>query len=205
MHNITKRDFNKIRKGDYTSIGKSHPLMQLVLLNIKNKLISKSNEVGELVMLGKSVSMGYFDDSVETKKKYFIFDGKPAFKTGDIGYRDKNNNFYILGRNDNLVKIHGYRIDLNEIEKTISHLPNVYTTSVFVNKISSDHNELWAAIELEKKDKKLNIFEIKKKLRKLLPNYMVPKRLFTIPKIPLTSNGKLDKKKLLKYINQNLT
>ena len=205
MHNITKRDFNKIRKGDYTSIGKSHPLMQLVLLNIKNKLISKSNEVGELVMLGKSVSMGYFDDSVETKKKYFIFDGKPAFKTGDIGYRDKNNNFYILGRNDNLVKIHGYRIDLNEIEKTISYLPNVYTTSVFVNKISSDHNELWAATELEKKDKKLNIFEIKKKLRKLLPNYMVPKRLFTIPKIPLTSNGKLDKKKLLKYINQNLT
>ena len=90
------------------------------------------------------------------------------------------------------------------MEKTISHLPNVYATSVLVHKHSNSHKELWAAIELEKTESKLNIFQIKKKLRALLPNYMVPKRLFVIPKIPLTPNGKLDKKKVLNYICQNL-
>ena len=203
MHKITKRDFKRIQDGDYTSIGKSHPLMELKLLNSKNELISKSNEIGELVILGNSVSLRYFKDPIETKKKYFKLDGKPAFKTGDLGYQDKNKNFYIIGRNDNLVKIHGYRIDLNEVEKTLSHIPNIFANAVFVKKTSPNHNELCAAIELENKNSKLNIFKIKKNLRTLLPNYMVPKRLFTIPKIPLTPNGKLDKKKVLEYINKN--
>ena len=203
MHKITKRDFVKIQNGDYTPIGKSHPLMELILINTKNEKISKHNEIGELVILGKSVSMKYFNDPVETKKRYFSINNKPAFRTGDLGYQDNNNNFYIVGRNDNLVKIRGYRIDLNEIEKTLSQFPNIYANSVFVNKSCINQNELWAAVELENKDSKLNIFEIKKKLRKLLPNYMVPKRLFTMPKIPLTPNGKLDKKKVLKYVNQN--
>ena len=195
---------SKIKSGNYTSIGKSHPLMPLMLCSAKNKVITKPKEIGELVVLGKSVSAGYFNDPDETQKKYFDFDGISAFKTGDLGYRDKNNNFYIIGRNDNIVKIHGYRIDLNEVEKTINHLPNVNATSVLVHKHSNSHKELWAAIELEKTESKLNIFQTKKKLRALLPNYMVPKRLFVIPKIPLTPNGKLDKKKVLNYICQNL-
>ncbi len=203
MHKITKRDFTKIQNGDYAPIGKSHPLMELILINTENEKISKPGEIGELVILGKSVSIKYFNDPVETKKRYFTINEKPAFRTGDLGYRDNNNNFYIVGRNDNLVKIRGYRIDLNEVEKTLNQFPNIYANSVFVNKSSMDQNELWAAIELENKDSKLNIFEIKKKLRTLLPNYMVPKRLFTMPKIPLTPNGKLDKKKVLKYVNQN--
>ena len=204
MHKITKRDFGKIKRGDYASIGKSHPLMPLVLYNTKNEPITKPKKIGELVVLGKSVSAGYFNDPDETQKRYFNFDGISAFKTGDLGYRDKNNNFYIIGRNDNIVKIHGYRIDLNEVEKTINHLPNVNVASVLVHKHSNSHKELWAAIELEKTESKLNIFQTKKKLRALLPNYMVPKRLFVIPKIPLTPNGKLDKKKVLNYICQNL-
>ena len=203
MHKITKRDIKKIKKGQYTSIGKSTLLMPLVLVNSKNELISKHNEIGELVVLGKSVSMGYYNSLSETEKKYFMFNKKPAFKTGDLGYKDKNDNFYLVGRNDNIVKMHGYRIDLNEIEKTLNNFSNVYATSVFVNKISNTHSELWAALELQNKNVKLNVFESKKKLRKLLPSYMVPKRLLVMPKLPLTINGKLDKKEVLKYVRQN--
>jgi acyl-coenzyme A synthetase/AMP-(fatty) acid ligase len=127
-----------------------------------------------------------------------------AFKTGDLAYKDKNGNFYIVGRNDNVVKIQGYRIDLNEIEKNMNNMPNVYAISVFVHRISNSEKELWAAIELEKNETKLDIFKIKNKLRRILPNYMIPKRLFIIPKMPLTPNGKIDKKKVENYISQNI-
>ena len=60
-----------------------------------------------------------------------------------------------------------------------------------------------AALELQNKNLKLNVFESKKKLRKLLPSYMIPKRLLVMPKLPLTINGKLDKTKVLKYVHQN--
>ena len=77
-------------------------------------------------------------------------------------------------------------------------MPNVYAISVFVHRISNSEKELWAAIELEKNETKLDIFKIKNKLRRILPNYMIPKRLFVIPKMPLTPNGKIDKKKVEK-------
>jgi len=204
MHKITKNDFKKLKKGEYASVGKSNSLMPLVLFNTKNEKITKPKEIGELIVLGKAVSIGYFNNSNETQKKYFKFDGKMAFKTGDLAYKDKNGNFYIVGRNDNVVKIQGYRIDLNEIEKNMNNMPNVYAISVFVHRISNSEKELWAAIELEKNETKLNIFKIKNKLRRILPNYMIPKRLFVIPKMPLTPNGKIDKKKVENYISQNI-
>ena len=204
MYKISKSDYAKMKKGLYPSIGKSHSLMPLVLLNSKNQQINESNVVGEFVMLGKCVSIEYFKDPKETQRKYFVFDGKPAFLTGDLGYKDQDDNFYITGRNDNLVKIYGYRIDLNEIENTITQFPNVHTTLLIVHNNDDLHKELWAAVELKKNSSKFNIFLTKKKLRTLLPNYMVPKRIFIMPKIPLTPNGKPDKKKTIDYIHHNL-
>ena len=204
MHKMSKNDYPKIKKGCYPSVGKSHSLMPLVLLNSKHQQINESYVIGELVMLGKCVSVGYFKDPKETQRKYFVFDGKPAFLTGDLGYKDQDNNFYITGRKDDLVKIYGYRVDLNEIENTITQFPNVYAATLLVHNHDDLHKELWAVIELKKNNLKLNIFLTKKKLRALLPNYMVPKRIFIVPKIPLTSNGKPDKKKTMNYINRNL-
>ena len=124
---------------------------------------------------------------------YYYFDCKNIFnKHYDYGY-DEFKKYFIDLQNK----------QKNEIEKTLNNFSNVYATSVFVNKISNTHSELWAALELQNKNVKLNVFESKKKLRKLLPSYMVPKRLLVMPKLPLTINGKLDKKEVLKYVRQN--
>ena len=83
---------------------------------IKKKIITKNNRAGELVYSGKNVCLGYANNIGDLSKgdsNYGIF------KTGDIAWRDKDNYYFIVGRKDRYIKIHGNRINLEELEKNI--------------------------------------------------------------------------------------
>ena len=127
---------------------------------------------------------------------------KKAFHTGDFAYKDTEENFFMVGRKDSQVKIFGYRVDLNEIEKVLAKLESVYLSIAFVQNLNESNDELWVA--LEAKNSNFSIFSTKKYLRTLLPHYMVPKRIFILPKIPLNENGKPDINKTKALINKSM-
>jgi len=205
MHKITADDLPKLKKGKHPPIGKQHSMMPLILVDKAGKIISEPNVAGELVLLGVCVSMGYLNDDKEMKRRYTTKENLRAFLTGDIGYFDEKENFYISGRSDSMVKISGHRIDLNEVENVaLQHLA-VSSSAAFVQTIQDDYKELWLAMELKESNSEIDIYSAKKLLRKILPQYMVPKRLFVIPKIPLTINRKVDRLQVKQIINEKLS
>ena len=204
MHKITADDLPKLKKGKHPPIGKQHSMMPLILVDKTGKIISEPNVVGELVLLGDCVSMGYLNDDKEMKRRYTTKENLRAFLTGDIGYFDKKENFYVNGRSDTMVKISGHRIDLNEVENVVLQHLDVSSSAAFVQPIQDEYKELWLAIELKESNSEIDIYSAKKLLRKILPQYMVPKRLFVIPKIPLNINRKVDRLQVKQIINEKL-
>ena len=199
---ITKNILKTIKHEKSLPIGQQNPRMPLVIVN-EGKIITKPREIGEFWTLGDCVSIGYLDNE-EASKRYTIFNNLRAFRSGDFGYKDENGNFFLVGRADSRVKIAGYRIDLNEVENAVNQLAEVYLTAAFVQTIKNEHKELWVGIELKKSTSDIDIFSAKKLLRKTLPQYMVPKRLFVMPEIPLNINRKVDRLQVRQIINEKL-
>ena len=82
----------------------------------------KEGEKGELIIVGPSVSKGYLGEKALTEKSFFVHNGQRAYKTGDAGYI-KEGLAYYQGRLDFQVKVHGYRMELEEIEFHIQAIP----------------------------------------------------------------------------------
>ena len=205
MHKITADDLPKLKGGKHPPIGKQHPMMSLILVDKIGKIISEPNVVGELVLSGDCVSMGYLNDDKEMKRRYITKKNSPAFLTGDIGYFDEKENFYISGRSDTIVKISGHRIDLNEVENVVLQHLDVSSSAAFVQSTQDEYKELWLVMELKESVSEIDIFSAKKLLRKILPQYMVPKRLFVLPSIPLNINRKVDRLQVKQIINESIS
>ncbi len=203
IHKISKNDIEILEKGDHPSIGKPDLMMPFFLVNDKNKKINKINKTGEIVVLGDSVTLGYLENMQENTEKYRIFENKNAFHTGDLAFKDNDENYFMIGRKDSTVKIFGYRVDLHEIEKVLTKLDTVYLALAFIETLNESNEELWVAIETKNSD--FSIFSTKKYLRENLPHYMVPKRIFVLPKIPLNENGKPDITKTKIQISKELS
>lgn len=151
---------------------------------------------GELYVSGPGVSDGYFNKDELTKERFienpFVKDFK-MYKTGDIVRLHENGLLEFIGRKDNQIKLHGFRIELNEIEKVILDYPEIKDVKVLIKELKKDKNSLIAYIISD--NSKLNINDIYYTIRKKLPYYMVP-TIIQIDNFPLTPNGKLDTNKL---------
>ena len=135
-----------------TSIGQALKGCKMEIVDEKNKKIIKENKVGEIIFYGKNVCLGYAKNSNDLKKGD---ENKSKLFTGDLGYKDKDDFFYIVGRKNKISKIFGLRIDLEQIEKFIRH-------KGFNIRCVPDNKYL--KIEIEKKVSLKQIEEIKKKI-----------------------------------------
>ena len=150
----------------------------------------KSNNMGELLISGPQLASCYFNNNELTNDKFVIKNGKRFYKTGDI-CKKINKNYYFINRDDNQVKINGYRIELEEIDNKINELFNISSYSfIRLNKIYTCINKH----NLEKK--------IKLKLIKYLPSYMIPFKILYVKSWPRNKNFKIDINKI-KLINNN--
>ncbi|MBS4175320.1 D-alanine--poly(phosphoribitol) ligase subunit DltA [Bacillus sp. FJAT-49736] len=155
-------------------------------------------EKGEMIIVGPSVSIGYLGEKELTNKSFFIKDGERAYKTGDAGF-EKNGLFYYQGRLDFQVKVHGYRMELEEIEYNIAKSQFVEACVVVPVYKDGKVDYLSAMIVPGKHsfEKEYQLTgAIKKELSKLLPAYMVPRKFSYTHSLPMTPNGKVDRKKL---------
>ncbi|SEC23137.1 amino acid adenylation domain-containing protein [Tenacibaculum sp. MAR_2009_124] len=154
--------------------------------------------VGELCISGKGVSTGYLNRD-ELTNQCFVNNpykkGERIYKTGDLVKWLPNGSIEFVGRKDDQVKISGYRIELTEIENVLGRINGIQNNCVLVEDNGNRGKRLIAYVVPEE------IFDkeaIQSELTESLPDYMIPKIWVELDQLPLTSNGKLDKKNLPK-------
>ncbi len=117
------------------------------------------------------------------------------YKTGDVARYLANGDIEYFGRIDQQVKIRGFRIELGEIETALSTSPDVRSSVVIAKKDTPDHNRLIAYIVPER-DQTVSISALRESLKATLPDYMIPAAFVMLEQIPLTPNGKIDRRAL---------
>ncbi|MCH4092494.1 non-ribosomal peptide synthetase [Acetobacter sp.] len=151
---------------------------------------------GEICIGGMGLAQGYLHDPVRTAE-HFITDtrsGKRFYRTGDLGRYRPNGVIEFLGRRDDQIKINGYRIELGEIEKILLSHDRV-SKAVVLRHGDRYAGRLVAYVVLSENDC-LALAELKEMSRIALPHYMVPERIVMLEALPLTANGKIDRKAL---------
>ena len=148
-------------------------------------------EIGEITICGEGVTDGYLNDKDLKLTKFVknLFGAGSMYRSGDFGRWLPDGNIECFGRTDDQVKVRGVRIELGEIETALRSLEEVHDCAVVVRK---DEQNVICAYVVGKEG--CDIIGIRGKLTQILPRYMVPAYIIQIDTIPLTRNGKLDKR-----------
>ena len=122
-----------------------------------------------------------------------------AYRSGDKGHFDKKGLLYCDGRLDNQIKLHGYRIEIEDIETNLASVYGVKRGAV-AQRLHDGKVESLTAFVIREDDLITDDYSgrkaIRMALRERMPSYMVPKRIVFIDELPVTNNGKLDRKRL---------
>ncbi|NSB66306.1 non-ribosomal peptide synthetase [Clostridium saccharobutylicum] len=153
---------------------------------------------GDLYIGGECLAEGYANDLKQTEERFipnaFVQEcNEKMYKTGDMARWMQDGNMEFLGRKDHQVKIRGYRIEIGEIEYQLLQHESIKEVFVMAREDESKNKYLCAYIVAEEN---LTVAELRKYLGNLLPSYMIPSYLIQIPNMPITSNGKIDRKAL---------
>ncbi len=161
--------------------------------------IRLAGEMGEIEILGDSVALGYLGDAARTQEKFFAAElyGKPArgYRTGDTGFF-KGGLLYYGGRLDNQIKLHGYRVELEDVENNIKKLPFVAHAVVLPKREGGAVSCLTAAVVPREGAGGDIVRMVKGGLKDLLPPYMIPARVVAVETLPMNANGKIDRVRL---------
>lgn len=193
MHVVTDTDREALSRGRHAPVGRAHPRMPLVVVDEALTPVPAGTP-GEVCMLGACVTQGYLCDPARTASAYVTINGQRAYRTQDLGVVDERGDLRILGRLGSMTKVNGHRVDLGEVEGAVSSLPGVHQAAAFLRETEPGLQELWIAVEPADADAPPDVFGLKQALRARVPAYMVPKRLVFVQKMPLTPNGKVDRK-----------
>ena len=170
-------------------IGKEIDNINLYILDKHLNPVPKG-VVGELYIEGVGVARGYLNNIELTQKAFIDHNGTILYKTGDLVKRLLDNNIEYIGRSDNQVKLRGLRIELGEIEQQLQNIEAIKEAIVVVKE-----DNLVAYITL---NSPIETEIIKEKLSKYLTEYMIPNHIEVLKSMPLTPNGKADRKALMR-------
>jgi amino acid adenylation domain-containing protein/non-ribosomal peptide synthase protein (TIGR01720 family) len=154
---------------------------------------------GELFVAGDGVARGYLGRPDLTAERFvpnpFGDSGARMYSTGDRVRWRQDGQIEFLGRNDQQVKLRGFRIELAEIEAALVASPGVSQAAVILREDRMGEKRL-AAYVVPASGHSIDTTELREALKHTLPEYMVPAFITIIPSLPLNSNGKLDRKAL---------
>lgn len=147
----------------------------------------------ELLLSGQQLMSGYMNDPQKTDEVFIHIDGVKYYKTGDISFRDENEEYYITGRLDDTIKYRGFRINLLDIDSYISKLDYVkeVTTIAIADELKENLTVCYVVLKEEKEIK-----QIKADLASDLLDYQIPEKFFVIDSLPTNVSGKICKKQL---------
>lgn len=170
-----------------TPIGKSCSYTDMLLLD-DGKVSEKEGEI----CLYLPYFRGYLNQKEETEKAFVSIGGKKFFCTRDIARRGDDGLLYVLGRADDMVKINGNRVEPAEVETA---LKKVLETKMVAVKTFENKGKHYLCAYYQK-EQALPEESIRASLKPLLPAYMIPTFFVQMEKIPLNTNGKVDRKNL---------
>jgi acyl carrier protein len=162
-------------------------------------------QVGELFIGGDGVARGYWKRNELTAERFLenrLSDDGRLYKTGDLVRRNADGELEFLGRADFQVKISGFRIELGEIEALLETLPAVHQAVVMAREDRPGDKRLVAYLTI-RPGEHVSASMLRQVLAEKLPPYMVPGHFVFLEKLPLTSNGKIDRKALPPVPSEN--
>lgn len=177
-------------------IGKPYPGMQVLIVDSELNEVA-SGETGELLMTGPQLTLGYWRDEEKTAAAFVVPPEKEVvyYRTGDHVRRPIGDGpITYLGRMDHQLQIHGYRVELGEVEAALRQEAEVdVAIAIGWPPRAGGADHLVAFLEGEK----LDISSLRQRMKQRLPHYMVPKIYHVLPSLPLNSNGKVDRPALV--------
>jgi acyl-coenzyme A synthetase/AMP-(fatty) acid ligase/acyl carrier protein len=173
--------------------------IEISLVNNKGEEIHDDG-VGEIIVRSHYLSPGYWRNEKLTSARFSENKetGIREFRGGDLARRAPDGALIFVGRGDAQVKVHGYRVELQEIEAALLRQCEVESAAVSGRPLPNDEVELAAHVVL-KAGHSSNPEKLRRELRNILPGYMVPARLTILDKLPLTAHGKIDYEKLREF------
>jgi D-alanine--poly(phosphoribitol) ligase subunit 1 len=189
-------DQEVIKRYSPLPVGKPKPDSEIHILN--DGVEAQSGERGEIVIAGPNVSVGYIHRPDLTSRAFYQLNKMRAYRTGDLGHYQDGLLFFD-GRIDFQIKLHGYRIEVGDIENNLHALPNV-RDAVVIPVMKNNKADYLATFVILKERMNKSDFEItralKRELNGRLPDYMIPRKFIFVNQFPMTNNGKADRRKL---------
>jgi len=182
------------------AIGTPHPGTELAVLGPDRRVVP-IGETGELAIAGSQLSLGYVGAPEMTAERFPVIDGKRWYLTGDVAMQDAGGIFHHLGRFDNQVKIHGHRVELEEIE---AHARAVARTDQVAAVAWPMADGVAHGVVCFIAQSELPASRVRAALRNRLPHYMVPTAIHEVAALPLNANGKLDRRRLIARLEAGL-
>ncbi|EHS57413.1 non-ribosomal peptide synthetase, partial [Paenibacillus sp. Aloe-11] len=187
------------RAGGVISIGRPMPNHRVYMVDVHGHL-APVGVAGELCASGLGLARGYLNRPELTAEKFVpnpFAAGEVGYermyRTGDLARWMPDGNIEYLGRIDHQVKIRGYRIELSEVESQLLQVESVREAVIMARADETGQNQLVAYYVASQE---LGAGQLRHELGQELPNYMVPSYLIQLEQMPLTPNGKIDRKAL---------
>ncbi|MEU7328005.1 amino acid adenylation domain-containing protein [Streptomyces parvus] len=191
---LTEDDLDSARSG--TPIGRALPHVTVTVLDGGRP--ATPGRIGEICLGGAGVAWGYLGLPDRTARSFVTLDGDTKerwYRTGDLA-RIEQDRLWFEGRTDTQVKLRGLRIELGEVEALLSAHDNIREAAVVMARRAQGDPFLVACCVPSSDSVVADAPALRAYLAELLPPYMMPSRFVDIPALPLTLNGKLDRKRL---------
>jgi amino acid adenylation domain-containing protein len=199
----TYSTFYRIKKGSQGLIGRPVANTKIYIVN-ESQNLQPVGVIGEICISGDGLARGYLGKEALTSEKFVLnpFDkGGRLYKTGDLGRWLPGGTIDFIGRKDDQVKIRGYRIEPGEIECRLQSYQGI-EQAVVVTKCNEENEKELIAYIVSRQE--LDLTGIRMHLADALPVYMMPNQFIRMEQLPLTTSGKIDKKKLAGLENGNI-
>lgn len=201
FHTVTQEELDK----DRIPIGTPLPNKQVYVLN-ENRTLCACYQEGMIYVSGTGVITNYANP--ETGKEKFIklrigSLERILYATGDLGCWNSCGELEYIGRKDHQVKINGQRIELEEIEQVVQRFPSVKQSAAIIKQVENQRKELIVFYTMDQTvcDRVQEEAELKKYVESQLSSSLMPNQFCRIEQFPITSHGKIDRKKLLELAN----
>jgi len=154
---------------------------------------------GELVVAGRQVARGYFQDPELTAARFPTLGGTRWYRTVDLAFEDSSGKFHHLGRIDNQVKILGNRVELEEVEAHLREFLGIDMVAAVAWPLTDGRAAGIVAFHCAQG---VTRDQVREEMKKRVPDYMVPQRVHQLDTLPLGSSGKIDRKALVRLLDE---
>jgi amino acid adenylation domain-containing protein len=182
---------------EVVTVGRPSEGTELLLLDSRMRPVPPG-EVGEVFVGGEALTSGYLGDPEATRAAYLPHPGRPGrrlYRTGDLGRLTPDGELELRGRRDGQLQLRGHRVEAEAVEEALRDHPGIAEAAVALQAMPEGRQAL-VAFCAPRPGGRPDPADVLRHVRGRLPHYMVPARCVLLDRVPLSRNGKLDRRRL---------